>query len=306
MPIKIPIPSKRARNSGVGLYVGPSHIAAVAVSRKRVLAAKSMDLEPGVVLEDRIGEPEALTEAIRELTSGSEFGRQVYLGLGAQHGIVRVLEMPLIEDEQERDTAVRYHAAEAIAMPLDDAPLDHAFIGQEVTPGVGARMRVLVAAARRGRVYDLHDCVRAAGLRPQGVELEPFALVRAVAKPAAEAEPVRVYCHLGEPATLVLAVGHACLLTRVVPNSGNALAEQLRMLLAYYAGQPGSQPVFEVVLSGVPETETGQLEMLGLPAGLESRIAKPLGGLEADETAVPEEDRPRLTVAAGLALGAFA
>ncbi len=192
MPIKIPIPSKRARNSGVGLYVGPSHVAAVAVSRKRVLAAKSVDLEPGIVLEDRIGNPEALTDVIREVTSGSEFGRQVYLGLGAQHGIVRVLEMPLIEDEQERDTAVRYHAAEAIAMPLDDAPLDHAFIGQEVTPGVGARMRILVAAARRGRVYDLHDCVRAAGLRPQGVELEPFALVRAVAKPAAEAEPVRV------------------------------------------------------------------------------------------------------------------
>ena len=155
-----------------------SQRAAVAASRKRVIAAKTLDLEPGIVLEDRIGNPEALSEALREVTSDSAFGRQVYLGLGAQHGIVRVLEMPLIEDEGERDTAVRYHAAEAIAMPLDDAPLDHAFIGQEVTPGAGARMRVLVAAARRGRVYDLVDCARAAGLRYQGLTFSYFVLRR--------------------------------------------------------------------------------------------------------------------------------
>ena len=303
MPIKIP--SKRAKNSAVGLYVGTTHVAAVAASRKRVLAAKTLELEPDVVLEDRIGNPEALSEAIREVTSGSDFGRQVYLGLGAQHGIVRVLEMPLIEDGKERDTAVRYHAAEAIAMPLDDAPMDHAFIGQEVTPGEGARMRVLVAAARRGRVYDLVDAVRSAGLRPQGLELEPFALVRAIAKPAGDNEPARVYCHMGEPATLVLAIGHACLLTRTVPNSGAALAEQLRLLMTYYTGQPGSQPVFEVILSGVLPTETKLLEMLGLPSGVNARIADPLGILEGD-LKVADETRPQLTVAAGLALGAFA
>ena len=303
MPIKIP--TKRAKNSGVGLYIGTTHVAAVAASRKRLLAARTVELEPDVVLEDRIGNPEALSEAIREVTSGSEFGRQVYLGLGAQHGIVRVLELPLIEDAKERDTAVRYHAAEAIAMPLDDAPLDHAFIGQEVTPGEGAKMRVLVAAARRGRVYDLVDCVRSAGLRPQGLELEPFALVRAIAKPAGDNEPARIYCHLGEPATLVLAIGHACLLTRTVPNTGHALAEQLRLLMAYYTGQPGSQPIFEVILSGVPSAETKQLEMLGVPDGVGARIADPLGILETDSK-VAEETQPQLTVAAGLALGAFA
>ena len=307
MPIKprIKLPTRRAK-SAFGLYVGTSHVAAVAVQGKRVVDAASVELEPGVVLEDRIAEFDALSEAVREVCSNGAFGRQVYLGLGAQHGIVRTLEMPLIEDERERDTAVRYHAAEAIAMPLEDAPLDHAFIGQDVTPGVGARMRVLVAAARKGRVYDLVDSVRSAGLRPQGVELEPFALVRALAKPAADNEPARVYCHVGETATLALAVGHAVLLTRVVANPATSLAEQLRMLLAYYAGQPGSQPVFEVVLSGVVPTETAALEMLGVPSGIGARIAEPLGDLEAELKNVSEEDQPRLTMAAGLALGAFA
>ena len=104
----------------------------------------------------------------------------------------------------------------------------------------------------------------------------------------------------------MLAIGHACLLTRVVPNSGPALAEQLRLLLAYYAGQPGSQPVFEVVVSGVPPTETKLLEMLGVPSGVGARIADPLGILETDDSKIPEEERPQLTLAAGLALGAFA
>jgi hypothetical protein len=45
--------------------------------------------------------------------------------------------------------------------------------------------------------------------------------------------------------------------------------------------------------------------MLGVPDGVGARIADPLGILEADSK-VPEDARPQLTLAAGLALGAFA
>jgi type IV pilus assembly protein PilM len=301
MPIKL---SRNKSAGSVGLHIGTSHVAAVAIDRKRVVAAKSVDLEPGVVLDDRIAKPGALTEALREVCSDSAFGRQVYLGLGTQHGVVRVLEMPLIEDPTERDTAVRFQAAEAIAMPLEDVILDYAFIGQDVSPTQGARMRILLAAARRGRVYDLVECVRDAGLKPQGLELEPFALVRALAKPAIENEPARVYCHLGETATLVLAVGQACLLTRSAPITPSGFAEQLRLLLTYYASQPGSQPVFEVVVSGIAPTETDRLDDLGVPPGIGVRIAAPLGELDPETTAVALEDRPRFTLATGLALGA--
>ena len=79
------------------------------------------------------------------------------------------------------------------------------------------------------------------------------------------------------------------------------------MLLAYYTGQPGSQPVFEVVVSGVrrrPGTTRSRCSASRTASA--SRIADPLGNLEVDDAKVAEETRPQLTLAAGLALGAFA
>ena len=51
-----------------------------------------------------------------------------------QQIVVRVIELPRIEDEKQRDAAVRFQAAEAIAMPLDEAVLDHQLAGYTEAP----------------------------------------------------------------------------------------------------------------------------------------------------------------------------
>ena len=72
-------------------------------------------------------------------------------------------------------------------MPLDSAVLDFHPIGIADT-GSGPRMRAVVVAARRDMVDRLLHVVRNAGLRPEGVDLAAFALVRALHRPVA-AEP---------------------------------------------------------------------------------------------------------------------
>jgi type IV pilus assembly protein PilM len=284
---------KPKSSSHVGLHIEPGRASAVAVDRKRVIGAGSVEIAPA-----------AVAESLRELFGQAGLERRAYLGLSIQHGVVRLLDMPLIEDEKERQTAVRFQAAEAIAMPLDEAILDYAYVGQTVSPGAGARMQIVLGAARRAPVQELVGAVQAAGIKPLGLELEPFALVRALGEQAAENEVARLYCHLGANAVLAIAVGQACLFTRSAPASGPGLVEQVRMLLGYYASQPGSSGVAEVVVSGVGPDGNPSLDALGVPEGIPVRFAAPMGKLEV--SAGTAEDHRRLTLATGLALGAFA
>jgi type IV pilus assembly protein PilM len=299
MPLKL----FKTKSHNVGLHIDSRRASAVAVDRGRVTAAASVELHPGAVTDAGVAQPEKLSESLRELFAQAEFGRRVYMGLSVQHGVVRLLDMPLIEDAAERESAVRFQASEAIAMPLDEAILDYAFVGQTVTPGSGTRMQIVLAAARRGPVQEFVEAVQAAGLRPMGLELEPFALVRALGEPAQENEAARLYCHIGATAAvLAIAIGHTCLFTRSAPPSGPGLAEHLRMLLGYYASQPGATPVAEVVVSGAGADGNVSLDALGVPAGISVRFAAPLGKLEI--AAGREEDQRHLTLATGLALGA--
>lgn len=295
---------KPKSHTHVGLHVEPGRASAVAVDRKRVVAAHSVDLPPSAVTEAGIPDPAAVADGLRKLFDEAGLQRRAYIGLSIQHGVVRLLDMPLIEDAAERDTAVRFQAAEAIAMPLEEAILDYAYVGQTVSPGTGARMQIVLAAARRGPVHELMAAVQAAGVKPLGLEFEPFALVRALGSQAAENEPARLYCHLGSTAVLAIAVGQACLFTRSAPASGPGLVEQVRMLLGYYGSQPGSDGVSEVVVSGADPDGNSSLDALGVPEGIPVRFAAPLGPLEISGGA--GEDHRRLTLAAGLALGAFA
>jgi type IV pilus assembly protein PilM len=302
MPLKL---FNTKSHTHVGLHIDSRRASAVAVDRKRVAAAASVELPPGAVTDVGVPQPEQLSEALRDLFSRGDFGRRVYVGLSVRHGVVRLLDMPLIENEAERESAVRFQAAEAIAMPLDEAILDFAFVGQTVQPPAGPRMQVVLAAARRAPVLELVDAIQAAGLKPLGLELEPFALVRALGEPAQEGEPARFYVHVGASnAILAIAIGHTCMFTRSAPPSGPGLVEHIRMLLGYHASQPGARDVVEVVVSGAGADGKVSLDALGVPEGIAVRFAAPLGKLEIG--AGSEDDHRHLTLASGLALGAFA
>jgi type IV pilus assembly protein PilM len=238
----------------------------------------------------------------------------VRLGVSNQQIVVRHLELPKIEDPDELAVAVRFQAAEAIAMPLDEVVLDYQVIGETVTPEGAARLRIVVVAARESMVSRVVEAVRGAGLRPEGIDLNAFALVRTLALPADSAESARVYCHLAGVTNLAIAIGPICLFTRPLSSSwaeddehaaAAALAEEIRLSVDFYMAQPEARWVGEVVLSG-PGAERPELaEQLGSMIDVPVSVADPLGRLQANQIPVGE-DPYRHTVAAGLALGAAA
>ena len=94
-------------------------------------------------------------------------------------------------------------------MPLNEAVLDYQVIGQTTTPDRAGSMRVIVVAAREPMIMRLVDAVRGAGLRPEGIDLSAFALMRIVA-PGNDPEPApaRVFCHLAGVTNLAVDEGY--------------------------------------------------------------------------------------------------
>jgi type IV pilus assembly protein PilM len=315
---------KKNPRGSVGLDLDGAFVAAVQAQDGRISRAASMELPSGVIADGEVVDVERLSESLKSFFKENDLPTRVRLGVSNQQIVVRHLELPQIEEESELAAAVRFQAAEAIAMPLDEAVLDFQVVGQATSAEGSPRLRVVVVAARQAMIQRFVDGVRGAGLKPEGIDLNAFALVRALAdNPPAEApagtvvdpdaELARVYCHLGGVTNLAVAVGDNCLFTRPLSTDWSdlddhvaaALAEEIRLSIDFYMAQPDARPVGEVLLSGPGSASEELAEELSGLIHLPVSVADPLGGLEANG-AMNGEDAHRHTVAAGLALGAHA
>ena len=304
--------SLRNSSSGgaVGLDIDGRYLAAAQVEGGRVVRGVSLELPAGLVADGEVVNRDGLAEALKAFVTETGLPKSVRLGVANQQIVVRVVELPRIEDEKQRDAAVRFQAAEAIAMPLDEAVLDHQIAGYTEAPDGTPRMQVVLVAARRSMVEALLEAAKQAGLKPEGIDLDAFALVRtlAVATDNAPEDTARVYCHLGGVTNLAIAVGSACFFTRPLSavwddeDAGSHLADEIRLSIDYYMTQGQAKPVGEVVLSGPGSADEQLVESLGVHLGLPTTVAAPLGAL--DRSALDSSEDPhRLTVAAGLAMG---
>lgn len=221
-----------ARNAGrtvVGLDIEPACITAarVRVGADGVVVeqAAGLQLGPGVVRDGEVADPEALAEALRRLFREHKLGRRVRIGVASQRIVVRTIELPPLEDEKEIAAAVRFHAQDHIPMPLEHAVLAHQSLGV-VDTADGQRTRVVLVAARRDMIQRLHDAVRQAGLRPAGIDLSAFAMIRALHRPS-RADGATLYVNVSGVTNLALAHGTTCVFTRVVSGGVEALVAEL-------------------------------------------------------------------------------
>jgi type IV pilus assembly protein PilM len=126
-----------------------------------------------------VRQPTLVADALRNLwTQAGVKSKQVYLGVGNQRVVVREVSLPWLPEKELRDS-LAFQVQEFIPMAADDAVLDFDALG-EMDQG-GRRMeRILLVAANKGMVNALVEAVLAAKLEPQGIDLTPFATVRAI------------------------------------------------------------------------------------------------------------------------------
>ena len=232
------ITTSKKPQSIVGLDIETGSIAATEVraNGSRAISRTAIaPLAPGVVNEGEVLNSEALSQALRGLFGQNKLGKDVRLGIANQRVVVRIMQLPLIEDENEIDTAVRFRAQDQIPMPLDQAVLDHKVISRGTGDDGERQMEVLAVAARRDMVFSLLEALRKAGLRPMGIDLSAFGMIRALdTQPVLPVEGeegqiknTTLFCNLGDITNLAVARGGECLFTRVAPFGMENIAQRV-------------------------------------------------------------------------------
>ena len=166
----------------IGVDVGSTavRVAEVAVGDLPVVVrAAQVHLKPGVVEAGEVRQPEAVAEALRDVwTKAGVKSKQAHLGVGNQGVVVREIALPWLPEKELRDT-LAFHVQEFIPMASGEAVLDFDPLG-ELDQGGRRMVRILLVAAHKGMVNALVEAALAAKLDPQGIDLTPFAVIRAV------------------------------------------------------------------------------------------------------------------------------
>jgi len=215
-----------------GLKIGGSQLAAAQIRNNgtpELVQLARQELEPGIIVGGELRDPEALADALKTFFKDFKLPRQdVRLGIANNRIGVRTFEIGGIDDVKQLENAIRFRAHEALPIPIDEAVIDWHVLSEHPDDEGGITRRILLVVAYRDLVDRYVVACKKAGIKLAGIDLEAFALLRALAEPLPdEAGP-------SNAAVVVVAVGHdrstfavsdgrVCEFTRVLDWGGASL-----------------------------------------------------------------------------------
>jgi type IV pilus assembly protein PilM len=215
-----------------GLKVGASQLAAARVANNgsaELLQTARTALEPGIVVGGDLRDPDALAEALKEFFAENKLPKKgVRLGIANNRIGVRTFDIGGIEDEKQLTNAIRFRAQEALPIPIDEAVLDYQVLGDGTDEQGQPTKRILLVVAYRELIDRYLGACKKAGISLVGIDLEAFALLRALQAPqdgvGGDAAAALVAVAIGhDRSTFAVSDGRICEFTRVLEWGGSAL-----------------------------------------------------------------------------------
>jgi type IV pilus assembly protein PilM len=272
----------------VGLKIGGSQIAAACIANNgstKLEQIARVPLAGGIVTGGELRDTQALADALRAFFDENQLPRRgVRLGVSSSRIGVRSIEIPAIDNEDQFLNAVRFRAQEALPIPLDEAMLDYRVLSEREAEGGQMLRRVLLVVAHRELIERYIDACRRAGIVLAGIDLEAFALLRAIAPPSDREDSAVVAVAIGhERTTLAVSDGRVCEFSRVLEWGGAELNAGLARALS--VSQVDAEPIkHSLSLAGgeapeglTPEQATAAVEVLN--RGIESLVRELVSSL---------------------------
>jgi type IV pilus assembly protein PilM len=256
-----------ARHGGaVGVDIGSAAIKVVELSgdptgngdARAVRTAVSAPTPVGTLSEGRITNVPAVGRAIRELVQSAGIRtKRTVAAVNGQVALMREVRMPQLPPEEIRQAA-RFEVERYLPYPIAEVTFDTVVVGEN-RDGGGAKMDVLVVAARTDVLQHHAAAVAAAGLEPAVLEVEPLAVMRAVA-PGGAADQVTACIHVGSSVTMILvAEGQA---PRVIRTVAFGTAQLLEAAAARLGATGEAPAVLQARLTGSPDGVPGLREAI--------------------------------------------
>lgn len=213
----------------VGLDIGSSSVKAVELTDQGGKLEVTGFGQVEVTSDDATAKASAVAELMRE---GGFRTRRVVTAVSGKMVIVRYLTMVRMDDHELRN-AIAFEAGKYVPFPLEDCVIDCQRIeGAGDRAGQG-NMTVLFVAAKRSQLTEHLSLIQSAGVTPEIVDIDAFALSNAWAltNPAADAEgkPRSVaFVDVGSQKTsLNITIGDTSLFTREIYFAGHDFTQAI-------------------------------------------------------------------------------
>ena len=166
------------KNHLIGLDIGSRTIkVAEVVDTKTGSTLKtfsSIDIEPELIEEGSIKDPETVAEYIRELFKSVKLkDRNVAISIGGYSVIVKKINVQTMTEDELHET-IHFEAEQYIPFDINDVNLDFQILGEsEHNPN---QMSVLLVAAKKEMVNEYINLVQMANLNTCIIDVDAFAL----------------------------------------------------------------------------------------------------------------------------------
>ncbi len=165
----------------VGLDIGASSIKIVELEDNKgelhLVNYGIAELDPETIVDGEIMDRQLVVETIQNLfESRGITRRRVIAGVHGRGVIVKKIVMERLAEEDASE-AVYWEAEQHVPYDINDVALDFQILGVDMGP---KQMQVLLVAAKRDLILNLIDIIREAGLVPDAVDVNSFAVQNVV------------------------------------------------------------------------------------------------------------------------------
>lgn len=134
-------------------------------------------LPKGAVVEKNVNDVEAVADTIRQvILSTKPKSRNAAVAVAGSAVITKIIDMPAGLSDDELESQITIDADQYIPFPLDEVAIDFEVLGQEDEES--NNIQVLLAACRRENVELRTEVLELAGLHPQIIDVEAYAIER--------------------------------------------------------------------------------------------------------------------------------
>jgi type IV pilus assembly protein PilM len=222
------------RRQLVGLDIGSSAIkvAQLKESKGRYFLQKFgvKPLEPEVIVDGTVMDEGRVVAAIRELFDEANIkNRHVAISISGHAVIVKKINLPPMPDE-ELEGQVKLAAEQYIPFDINEVNIDFHVLPPDMSNDGQGDMAVILIAAKKDKINELTELVKAAGLIPMVMDVDAFAIenMHAINYPMAQEETTALV-NLGASVMNVNIIrAGASLFTRDIPLGGNRYTEAIQ------------------------------------------------------------------------------
>lgn len=134
----------------------------------------TIDIEPGLIEEGSVKEPEAVSEYIRELFASVKMKQKnVAISIGGYSVIVKKINVQTMTENELHET-IHFEAEQYIPFDISEVNLDFQILGEsEHNPN---QMSVLLVAAKKEMIDEYINLMGMAKLHPRIIDVDAFAL----------------------------------------------------------------------------------------------------------------------------------